>query len=82
MAPPAGLSVRGWDILLVLVGAAIAWLVEPVPDFAVALAMAAAWGALGLAPLATIFSGFATCLPRNGSVKATSSSTPEMSTEQ
>jgi len=59
LSPPAGLSVRGWDILLVLVGAAIAWLVEPVPDFAIALAMAAAWGALGLAPLPTIFSGFA-----------------------
>ncbi|HYR93796.1 MAG TPA: SLC13 family permease, partial [Methylomirabilota bacterium] len=59
LSPPAGLSVRGWDILLVLVGAGIAWLVEPVPDFAIALAMAAGWGALGLAPLPTIFSGFA-----------------------
>ncbi|MDO8506307.1 MAG: SLC13 family permease [Candidatus Limnocylindria bacterium] len=58
LAPPAGLSVRGWEILLVLVGAAIAWLFEPVPDFAIALGMAAAWGAIGLAPLATIFSGF------------------------
>jgi anion transporter len=60
LAPPVGLSVKGWEIVLVLVGAAIAWLVEPVPDFAIGLAMAAAWGALGLAPLATIFSGFAT----------------------
>jgi DASS family divalent anion:Na+ symporter len=59
LAPPAGLSIRGWEILLVLVGAGIAWLVEPVPDFAIALAMAAAWGVLGLAPLPTIFSGFA-----------------------
>jgi anion transporter len=59
LAPPAGLSVRGWDILLVLVGAAIAWLLEPIPDFAVAIAMAASWGALGLAPIGTIFSGFA-----------------------
>jgi DASS family divalent anion:Na+ symporter len=59
LPPPAGLSVHGWDILLVLVGAGIAWLIEPVPDFAIALAMATAWGALGLAPLATIFSGFA-----------------------
>src|SRR5260221_631432 len=57
--PPAGLRVHGWYILLVLVGAGIAWLVEPVPDFAIALAMATAWGALGLAPLATVFSGFA-----------------------
>src|SRR5207247_1001493 len=38
--PPAGLSVQGWHILLVLGGAGIAWLTEPVPDFAVALAMA------------------------------------------
>lgn len=60
LAPPAGLSVKGWEIVLVLVGAAIAWLVEPIPDFAIALAMATAWGALGLAPLGTIFSGFAT----------------------
>lgn len=59
LPPPAGLSPRGWEILLVLVGAAIGWLFEPVPDFAVALAMASAWGALGLAPTATIFSGFA-----------------------
>ena len=59
LPPPAGLSVKGWEILLVLVGAAIAWLVEPVPDFAIALAMAGAWGVLGLASLATIFSGFA-----------------------
>ena len=60
LSPPAGLSVKGWEIVLVLLGAAIAWLVEPLPDFAIALAMAAVWGALGLAPLATIFSGFAT----------------------
>jgi anion transporter len=59
LPPPAGLTVHGWHILLVLVGAGIAWLVEPVPDFAIALAMATAWGALGLAPLATVFSGFA-----------------------
>jgi anion transporter len=59
LAPPTALSVKGWEILLILVGAAIAWLFEPVPDFAVALAMAAAWGLLGLAPVATVFSGFA-----------------------
>src|SRR5207248_2286118 len=34
------------------------WLFEPLPDFAVAVAMAIAWGVLGLSPLATIFSGF------------------------
>ncbi len=59
LGPPAGLSVAGWHVFLVLVGAGIAWLTEPVPDFAVALAMAAVWGVLGLAPVGTIFSGFA-----------------------
>ena len=59
VAPPQGLTVEGWHILLVLVGAGIAWLFEPVPDFAVALAMAGAWGILGLTSVATAFSGFA-----------------------
>ena len=59
LPPPAGLSTKGWEILAILVGAGIAWLFEPVPDFAVAIAMATAWGALGLAPLPTIFTGFA-----------------------
>ncbi|MGH2491621.1 MAG: SLC13 family permease, partial [Candidatus Limnocylindria bacterium] len=59
IAPPDGLTVPGWHILLVLVGAGVAWLLEPVPDFAVALAMAAAWGVLGLASVAQAFSGFA-----------------------
>jgi anion transporter len=59
IAPPDGLTVQGWHILLVLVGAGVAWLVEPVPDFAVALAMAGAWGMLGLTSVATAFSGFA-----------------------
>src|SRR5688500_351585 len=58
-APPSGLSVEGWHIFLVLVGAGIAWLLEPIPDFAVALAMAGAWGVLGLASVAQAFSGFA-----------------------
>jgi anion transporter len=58
MPPPAGLDVNGWHIFLVLIGAGVAWLFEPVPDFAVALAMATAWGVLGLATLAQAFSGF------------------------
>lgn len=58
--PPPGLDPGGWRALLVLLGAAIAWLGEPIPDFAIALAMAATWGATGIAPLATIFGGFAT----------------------
>ncbi|HEV8229764.1 MAG TPA: SLC13 family permease [Candidatus Limnocylindria bacterium] len=59
IAPPAGLSVPGWHILLVLLGAAVAWLTEPLPDFAVAIAMAAAWGILGLTSVGAAFSGFA-----------------------
>ena len=59
IGPPDGLSVQGWHIFLVLVGAGIAWLFEPIPDFAVALAMAGAWGVLGLASVAQAFSGFA-----------------------
>jgi len=57
--PPASLSDTGWRIALIVLGGAIAWLLEPVPDFAVALGMAAAWVAAGLAPPALAFSGFA-----------------------
>jgi len=60
VAPPTGLSVTGWHIALILVGGALAWLLEPVPDFAVALAVAAAWGATGVASPAHAFGGFAT----------------------
>ena len=59
LPPPTGLSEHGWHLLAILLGAGVAWLFEPVPDFAVALAMAGAWGVLGLAPVATVFSGFA-----------------------
>ncbi|HEY8802969.1 MAG TPA: SLC13 family permease [Candidatus Dormibacteraeota bacterium] len=55
---PQGLSNAGWHIALVMFGGAIAWLLEPVPDFAVALGMAAAWMATGLAPPALAFAGF------------------------
>lgn len=57
--PPAGLDARSWHVALVVLGAAIAWLLEPLPDFAVALAMAGAWGIAGLAPLDASFRGFA-----------------------
>lgn len=58
--PPAGgLDVNAWRVIAILIGAAVAWLLEPVPDFVVALAMAGAWGITGLAPLAVVFSGFA-----------------------
>ena len=57
---PQGLTSAGWHIALVMLGGAIAWLLEPVPDFAVALAMAAAWLATGLAPPAITFGGFTT----------------------
>lgn len=58
MPPPAGLSSDGWHVLLVLVGASLAWTLDVIPDFAVALALATAWGALGLAPAAVAFGGF------------------------
>jgi DASS family divalent anion:Na+ symporter len=59
LPPPTGLSATGWHIALVMLGGAIGWLLEPVPDFAIALAMAAAWGAAGLAPPSLVFGGFA-----------------------
>jgi DASS family divalent anion:Na+ symporter len=57
--PPAGLTAQGWHVILIVLGAALAWLLEPLPDFVVTLLMAAAWGVTGLAPLAAIFGGFA-----------------------
>ena len=59
LGPPAGLEQAGWRVVLILLGAAVAWLTEPVPDFAVALGLAAAWGATGLVTLPVAFSGFA-----------------------
>lgn len=56
--PPAGLSPEGWRVILVVLGVAIAWLLEPLPDFVATLLMAAAWGSAGLAPLPLIFAGF------------------------
>lgn len=58
LAPPPGLSVQGWRMTTILLGAAIAWLLEPVPEFVIALAMAVAWGITGLAPLSAVFGGF------------------------
>ncbi|HEX4747070.1 MAG TPA: cyclic nucleotide-binding domain-containing protein, partial [Gaiellaceae bacterium] len=55
---PQGLGADGWHVLLVLVGASIAWTLDVVPDFAVAIGLATAWGLLGLAPAAVAFSGF------------------------
>ncbi len=60
VTPPDGLGIPGWHVLLVLLGASVAWLAEPVPDFAVAVGMAVALGLLGLAPLEQVFGGFAT----------------------
>lgn len=58
LPPPAGLSVEGWHAGLILLGAAIGWLLEPLPDFVVALGMTAAWGIAGLVPLPVAFAGF------------------------
>lgn len=60
LAPPAGLSPAGWHAAVIVLGAAVAWFFEPVPDFVVALLMAAALGVAGLAPLSLAFAGFAT----------------------
>lgn len=56
--PPAGLTPQGWRVILIILGAAVGWLLEPVPDFVTTLLMAAAWGATELAPLPSIFAGF------------------------
>jgi len=58
LAPPAGLTVAGWHIALIVLGAALAWLAEPVPDFVAALAMVAAWGLAGVVPLTRALAGF------------------------
>jgi anion transporter len=58
-APPTGLDQRGWHVVVLLLGAAIGWLFEPVPDFVVAIALAAAWGITGSATLGAVFGGFA-----------------------
>ena len=57
--PRPGLSPAGWHVSLIVLGAALGWLLEPLPDFVVALLMAAAWGVADLAPMALIFGGFA-----------------------
>jgi di/tricarboxylate transporter len=58
MPPPEGLSLEGWRVVVIVLGVAVAWLLEPLPDFIVTLLMAAAWGIAGLAPLPSIFAGF------------------------
>ena len=58
IGPPAGMSMRGWHISVIILGAALAWLFKSVPDFVTALAMPTAWGLLGLAPLSLAFAGF------------------------
>jgi DASS family divalent anion:Na+ symporter len=58
LPPPSGLSSVGWHVTVLLLGAALAWLLEPVPDFLVALVLVAAWGIAAGIPLALSFSGF------------------------
>ncbi|HEV8468977.1 MAG TPA: SLC13 family permease [Candidatus Limnocylindria bacterium] len=60
IGPPEGMSTVGWHIATLLLAGAVAWLLEPIPDFAVAMLLAATWTATGLVPLATAFGGFAT----------------------
>src|SRR5262249_58225192 len=40
--PPAGLSPEGWHVILIILGAAVGWLLEPVPHFLPTLLLAAA----------------------------------------
>ncbi len=56
---PSGLARDGWHVALIVLAAGVAWLFEPVPDFIVTLAMATAWGMLGLVTLPLAFAGFA-----------------------
>lgn len=57
--PPAGLSEAGWHVVLVLLGAALLWLLDPLPDVVVALLLAAGWGVVaGISP-GTVLAGFA-----------------------
>ncbi len=58
--PPHGLNSQGWHVGLIVFAGALAWLLEPVPDFVVALAMTTAWGLAGLVPLGQAFAGFTT----------------------
>lgn len=58
--PPGGLSRAGWHVSVIVLGAALGWLFEPLPDFVIAFLMAAAWGVAGLAPVSLVFGGFAT----------------------
>jgi len=60
LSPPSRLNLEGWHVLLVVLGAAIGWLLEPVPDFVIALAVPAAWGIAGLVTPAAALAGFST----------------------
>src|SRR5439155_4800512 len=59
LPPPSGLGTAGWHTGLILLGAALGWLLEPLPDYLVALLMTAAWGVAGVVPLPVAFAGFA-----------------------
>jgi di/tricarboxylate transporter len=59
LIPPwGGLTAQGWRIGVIALGAAVAWLFEPAPDFVIALAMVTAWGLAGLVPVSLAFAGF------------------------
>lgn len=57
---PAALDDRSWHVGLIVLAAGIAWTLEPVPHFIVALLMAGAWVAAGTVPAHLAFGGFAT----------------------
>ncbi len=57
--PPSDLGTAGWHVVAILLGGTVGWLLEPVPDFVVAIAIAAGWGLTDLAEPETVLSGFA-----------------------
>lgn len=59
LPPPTGLTASGWHAALIVLGAAVGWLLSPLPDFVVAILMAVAWGVAGVASPSVILGGFA-----------------------
>jgi DASS family divalent anion:Na+ symporter len=59
-APPEGLSVAGWRMLLTVISAAVLFAAELLPEAVIALALLAAWVVTGIAPPRLALDGFAT----------------------
>jgi anion transporter len=59
-APPEGLSVAGWRMLLTVIAAAVLFASEALPEAVVGLALLASWVVTGIAPPRLALDGFAT----------------------